>query len=261
MTPPPRRALVRHVRGIEFVVRPAAFLLFGSIAAALDVTFLPLALPGRPPYIYHLAAAVMALMMIVTTLLHESGHAIAYRLQGIWPVRITLRGSGGACAAMVDADSPGRALARALAGPAATALVVAALMTLWRLPLLPPTGRLVAATLAVFSLFDLVFNTLPVHPRCDGTHALRALLWLARRREPESFAVLYLWRPTILAAAVLGLCQLAAATGFRPFGALTLTAGALCALALCAVPPVVLARRLVATHLNTGNAIRRATRL
>lgn len=261
MTPPPRRALVFHVRGIEFVVRPAAFLLFGSIAAALDVTFLPLALPGRSPLAYHLTAAIMALLMIVTTLLHESGHAIAYRLQGIWPVRITLRGSGGACAAMVDADSPGRALARALAGPAATALVVAVLVTVWHLPLLPPTGRLIAATLAVFSLFDLLFNTLPVHPRCDGTHALRALLWLARRCEPEPFAVLYLWRPTILAAAVLGLCQLAAATGFQPFGAMTLTIGALCALALCAVPPLVLARRLVAARLDVGATFRRGARL
>ncbi len=228
------------------MLRPGALLLFGSIAAALDVTFLPLALPGRPALSYHLTAATMALLMIVTTLLHESGHALAYRLQGIWPVRITLRGSGGGCAAMVDADSPGRALARALAGPAATALVVAVLGTVWRLPLAPPAWRLVAATLAVFSLFDLVFNTLPVHPRCDGTHALRALLWLLRGREPAPFAVLYLWRPTVLAAAVLGLCQLGIAVGYQPFGATTTTAGALCALALCAVPPLVLARRLVA---------------
>lgn len=236
MTPPPRRALVFHLGGIEFVLRPGGVVLFGSIAAALDVTFLPLALPGAPALTYHLIAAALALLMIVTTLLHESGHAIAYRVQGIWPVRITLRGSGGACAAMVYEDTPARALVRALAGPAVTLLVVLALIGLWRLPALPPVCRLLAATLSVFSLGDLVFNTLPFHPRCDGTHALRSLLWILRGREPERFAVLYLWRPTILAAAILALGKAASALRLLPDSSVLPTVAACIALALCAVP-------------------------
>src|SRR5579875_2659041 len=90
MPPPPRRSLVFYRGGVEFVIRPGALLLFGGIAAVLDVTFLPSALPDQPGFTYHLAAAAMTLLMIVTTLLHESGHALAYRLQHIWPVRVTL---------------------------------------------------------------------------------------------------------------------------------------------------------------------------
>lgn len=245
MPPAPRRALVFHLGGVEFVLRPGSLLLFGSIAAVLDVVFLPGALPNQPALTYHGLALVMALAMIVATLIHEGGHALAYRMQGIWPVRITLRGSGGACAALVYEDTPRRALVRALAGPGATALVVGGLVGLWHLTALPAGWRLVAATLTIFSLFDLVFNTLPVHPRCDGTFALRSLLWIISGREPATFAVLYLWRPTVLAAAALGLSAAASATGLLPAGPATSLVGGFVALGLCAVPPAALAWRLV----------------
>jgi len=180
MTPAPRRALVFRVGGVEFVLRPGGLVLFGGIAALLDVALLPLALSDTPALTRHVVAAVLTALMIVTTLLHESGHVIAYRLQGAWPVRITLRGSGGACAAIIYKDSPARGLARALAGPAATALIIAVLVLVQQAPALPRVWRFVAFTLTVFSLFDLIFNALPVYPRGDGTHALRAVLWLLR---------------------------------------------------------------------------------
>src|SRR5437763_5715583 len=246
MTPLPRRALVFRVGGIEFGLRPGAWVLFGGIAALLDVAFLPLALPDAPALTHHVVALAMTVLMIVTTLLHESGHAIAYRLQGVWPVRITLRGSGGACAAVVYEDSPARGLVRALAGPAVTALIIAVLVLAWHAPALPPPWRLVAATVTVFSLFDLIFNALPVFPRGDGTHALRAVLWLLRHRAPEDFAVLYLWRPPILAAALLALSW--AADRYLLWDTTTVTIAALCALALCAMPPLALVWRLLADH-------------
>ncbi|MDQ2831950.1 MAG: hypothetical protein M3Y74_23240, partial [Chloroflexota bacterium] len=70
MPPPPPRSLVFHCGGVEFVIRPGAPLLFGGIAAALDVTFLPAALPDQPVLAYHLAAVAITVLMIVTTLLH-----------------------------------------------------------------------------------------------------------------------------------------------------------------------------------------------
>ncbi len=245
MTPVSGRAAVFSIGGVQFVIRPAGVLLFGGIAAALDLTFLPLALPGQTPLTYHLAALAMMAAMIVTTLLHESGHALAYRAQGIWPVRITLRGSGGACAAVIyaDRDTPARALVRALAGPAATLLVVLTLVTLWHAAALPALWRLCAAALTLFSLGDLLFNTLPVHPRCDGTHALRAVLWLARGHEPERHVVLYLWRPLVLAAAVLSIAWCAERVGWTSGGWPLHPIASGLALALCAVPPLCLAYR------------------
>jgi hypothetical protein len=70
------------------------------------------------------------------------------------------------------------------------------------------------------------------------------VLWLLRRRAPEDFAVLYLWRPPILAAAVLALSQ--AAVRYLPWDGTTVTVAALCALALCAVPPLALVWRRLA---------------
>jgi hypothetical protein len=241
MMAPPRPALVCRLGDIEFVVRPAALVLYGSIAAALDLTFLPAAFPGHAAYTYHLMALGLALCMVVATLLHEGGHALAYRLQGVRPIRITLRGSGGACAAVIDDDSPGRALIRAASGPAVTAVVVVLLTLAWHDQALPATVRLIAATQAVFSLFDLIFNALPVHPRCDGTFALRAALWLLRGKAPSDISVLYVWRPLILAAAVVALTWLGQVWGLLGDGTIMGVAAAGLALVLCAVPPVALA--------------------
>ena len=232
---------------VEFVLRPGALILFGGIAAALDVTFLPVVLPGQPALVYHAMALAIMLCSIATTLLHEGGHALAYLAQGIRPVRITLRGGGAGCAAMVDEDAPGRALVRALAGPAMTLVIVIVLLVAWLLLPLPIICRVVAATLATFSTFDLVFNTLPVHSRCDGTFALRALLSLIQRRRPDDFVVLYLWRPLILATAALSAPAIAAACG-HPLSTAMMTAVAACSLALCAVPPGALLRRHLRSH-------------
>jgi hypothetical protein len=91
-------------------------------------------------------------------------------------------------------------------------------------------------------LCNVLVDTLPLHPRSDGVQALRAVLWLVRRREPDRHAVLYLWRPIVIAALVLACAPLGAVSGFM-LGPTTTTGAALVALALCAVPTAVLARR------------------
>ncbi|HZS90447.1 MAG TPA: M50 family metallopeptidase [Chloroflexota bacterium] len=241
MMAPPRPALVCRLGDIEFVARPAALALYGSIAAALDLTFLPAAFPGHPAYTYHLMALGVALSMVIATLLHEGGHALAYWLQGVRAIRITLRGSGGACAAVIDDDNPAHALIRAASGPAVTAVVVVLLTLAWHDRALPATVRLIAATQAVFSLFDLIFNALPVHPRCDGTFALRAALWLLRGKAPSETFVLYVWRPLILAAAVLALAWLGRVSGLLGDDTIMGVVAPGLALVLCAIPPVALA--------------------
>jgi hypothetical protein len=238
-----RRSLIWHVGSLEVVVRPGGLLLVGSLAAVLDVRYWQLASPGAPTLSAHLAAVVMPFLIVVMILLHESGHALAFRVQGAWPVRITLHGGGGACAAVVVEDSAGRALVRALAGPAFATLAMALWLMLWRGLTLPPVWRLSAITVTMVGLCNVLVDTLPLHPRSDGVQALRAVLWLVRRREPDRHAVLYLWRPIVIAALVLACAPLGAASAFMPSGPATTTGAALVALALCAVPTVVLARR------------------
>src|SRR5256886_15305060 len=103
-----RRSLIWHVGSLEVVVRPGGLLLVGSLAAVLDDRYWQLASPGAPTLSAHLAAAVMPFLIVVMILLHESGHALAFRFQGAWPVRITLHGGGGACARGGGGGSAGR---------------------------------------------------------------------------------------------------------------------------------------------------------
>jgi hypothetical protein len=251
-----RRSLIWHVGGLEVALRPGGWLLLGSLAAGLDVRYWQLASPGAPTLTAHLTATVMTFLIAVLLLLHESGHALAFRFQGAWPVRITLHGGGGACAAVVVEDSAGRALVRALAGPAVATLAMALWLTLWRGPALHE-----AITVTMIGLCNVVIDTLPLHPRSDGVQALRAMLWLVRRREPDRCAVLYLWRPIILAALALAGAPLGAASGFLPSAPTTTTVAALVALALCAVPTVVLARRSLSRcsrRLGRGQRSRRS---
>ena len=256
-----RRALIWHVGSLEVVLRPGGVLLLGSIAAVLDVRYWQLTSPGAPTLTAHLAATVMTFLIVLLLLLHESGHALAFRLQGARPVRITLHGGGGACAAVVVEDGAGRALVRALAGPAVAALAMALWLTLWRGLTLPPVWQLSAITVTMVGLCNVLTDTLPLHPRSDGVQALRAMLWLVRRRQPDRCAVLYLWRPIILAALALAGAPLGAASGFMPSAPMTTTVAALVALALCAVPTVVLARRSLSRcsrRLGRGQRSRRS---
>ena len=240
-----RRSLVWHVGGLEVALRPGSLLLLGSLAALLDVRYGQLA----SPLTAHLAATVTTLLIAVMILLHESGHALAFRFQGARPVRVTLHGGGGACAAVVVKDSAGRALVRALAGPAVAAPAIALWLTLSHgltLPQHPGDGdvwQLSAITVAMVGLCNVLVDTLPLHPRSDGVQALRAVLWLVRRREPDRCAVLYLWRPIIVATLVLAGAPLGVASGVMPSTPAATMVAALAALALCAVPAAVLARR------------------
>ena len=241
------RTLTWHLGGLDVALHPGALLLLGSIAVVLDIRCWQLAAPGAPTLGAHLAAILMTLPIVVLILLHEIGHALAFRFQGAWPVRITVHGGGGACTAVVVEDSAGRALVRALAGPAVAALAIALWLTLWRGLTLPPIWRLSATTVTMLGLCNVLVDVLPLHPRSDGMHALRAALWLLRGREPDRGAVLYLWRPLILAALVLACAPLGSTGGFMPSAPTTTAVAALVALALCSVPTMVLARRTLLT--------------
>jgi len=239
--------------GLEVALRPGGLLLLGSIEALFDVRCWQLASPGPPALGAHVAATVMTLLIVVLTMLHESGHALAFRLQGAWPVRITLHGGGGMCAAVVVEDSAGRALVRALAGPAVAGLVLTLWLTLCRGLALSPVWQLSATTVTAVGLCNVLVDTLPLHPRSDGVQALRAVLWLVCRRQPDQCAVLYLWRPLILAALAPVFALLGAATGLIPGGPTTTTVVALVTLALCVVPSAVIAQHAL---VRCGNAIR-----
>jgi Zn-dependent protease len=141
------------------------------------------------------AAAVTAVVVVLSILVHEVGHVVAVRRADLRVDAIDL-GFAGGWVTFPDDDTltAGKLAAIAAAGPAATALLAAAsygaLAALGWSPFgdlgsgttssLEVTVRAVLAATFSVNLFCLVLNLLPIRP-LDGHHLLVAgRLWRAR---------------------------------------------------------------------------------
>jgi Zn-dependent protease len=135
-------------------------------------------------------AVAAALLFFASILLHEFGHALAARREGIEVTGIELFLFGGVMKMSRDTDSPGSEFRVAAAGPAVTlaiAVVVGGLATLlvgWtrledavRLTG-PPEGipLVLASTVVGFNVVLLLFNLIPAFP-LDGGRIARAIAW------------------------------------------------------------------------------------
>jgi Zn-dependent protease len=124
-------------------------------------------------------AAAMALLIGISVLLHELGHAlVATRL--LVPVHsITLFAFGGVAELEAESPTPAAELAIAVAGPAVSLLIALGAGGLWwaqgGLAAVAPVAIL-AAHLASANAVMAIFNLLPGYPM-DGGRVLRATLW------------------------------------------------------------------------------------
>lgn len=147
--------------------------------------------------------------LFASVVLHELGHAFAGRRIGVPTHDITLLPIGGVARLDDIPEEPKQELAIALAGPAITVAIVAALYLLLRVLSLPATLVESAVTRGGWGAFLaqlmwvnvslLVFNLLPAFPM-DGGRVLRAALALRRdyarateiaTRVGRSFALLF----------------------------------------------------------------------
>ncbi|MCX7596854.1 MAG: site-2 protease family protein, partial [Fischerella sp.] len=124
------------------------------------------------------AGVIMALLLFASVLLHELGHSLVARSQGIKVNSITLFLFGGIAAIEEESKTPGKAFQVAIAGPA----VSIALFLLLRLGshVLPHTNplRVMVGDLARINLVLALFNLIPGLP-LDGGQVLKAALWKA----------------------------------------------------------------------------------
>jgi Zn-dependent protease len=137
------------------------------------------------------AAVVATLLFFGTLLLHELGHALAARREGIDVTGIDLFLFGGVMKMSRDTSSPGAEFRVAAAGPAVTLLIVligigvsvamdgwgdfvdtAALDTVSA----PTFASLLVSFLVTMNFILLVFNLLPAFP-LDGGRIARAAAW------------------------------------------------------------------------------------
>ncbi len=166
--------------GVDVAIHPSWFLVLAFFAFSLATGFFPRAYPGWGAAATWTTAVIASLLLFVSVLAHEFGHALVARSQGL-PVRnITLFLLGGVAQLEREPDSPGHEASMAIAGPAVSAVIgglaLGAAYTLSG----PEQVVAVLAYLGIANLALLAFNLLPGFP-LDGGRVLRALLWRLTR--------------------------------------------------------------------------------
>ena len=145
----------------------------------------------------YLVAVAAVLLFFASIVLHELGHALAARREGIATTAIDLWFFGGIAKLSRDTDSPGAEFKIAAAGPAVTAVIcaicvglAAALADGDALDVMLLSDDVAAspavALLGFLALWNgalLIFNLVPAFP-LDGGRLLRAAVWEADRRSP-----------------------------------------------------------------------------
>ncbi len=175
---------------------PVTFGLSYVFAAALGIwtftdTILPVAAPGRSALAYWTGGAAATLLVLMSVVVHELGHAVAALRAGLGVRGMTLSFFGGATEFVDAPRSPAMAFAIVVAGPLAS-LALALGFTLTHVALVEleadPLAAAIPAIAAVVNLAIAVLNVLPGLP-LDGGHGLAALVWRVTGRAADGTRV------------------------------------------------------------------------
>ncbi|MEU5806392.1 site-2 protease family protein [Streptomyces sp. NPDC047718] len=169
---------IGRVVGVPLRMHWSVPLLVVLFAYGLGRQTLPAWTPGQSRTVYTVAAAVGALLLLASLLLHETAHAATARRKDVSVQDVTLWALGG-MTRMGRPQSAGVAFAVAVSGPVAS-LLVGGVSLGAGFGLHALTGWAVPAAVLVWlgwtNLFLGVFNLLPAAP-LDGGRVLQALLW------------------------------------------------------------------------------------
>jgi Zn-dependent protease len=165
-----------RILGIPIGLDYSWFLIFVLITVTLATLYYPAEFQHWAGSLYWIAGAVTAIMLFVSVLLHELGHA-AVALRYKIPVRgITLFIFGGAAQITTEPPSAGAEFWIAIAGP----IVSLAVAILYRLmqPIFGADAPLSAVVkyLAYINGTLALFNLIPGFP-LDGGRVFRAIIW------------------------------------------------------------------------------------
>ncbi len=180
---------IARLFGIPIYVHFSWVVIFALIAWTLATGYFPEKDPDLPVISYWARGLVASLLFFLSILLHELGHSLVARRNGIAIHSITLFIFGGV--AHLERDVPdGRTEFRvAAAGPLVSLLLAAVFLGASTIGVLGPGTRAVTRYLAMINLVVAVFNLVPAFP-LDGGRLLRGLLWgwLGRGRATRAAA-------------------------------------------------------------------------
>jgi Zn-dependent protease/CBS domain-containing protein len=169
---------IGRIGGVEVRLNWSLIVVVALIAWSLEGGVFPSTNPGLSHGTYVAMGIVAALLFLASILLHELGHSLVARREGIEVDSITLWLFGGVSQFKGRYKSPGDEFRVAFAGPLVS-IVLGVLAVLIAIANLPSSVDGVAAWLGYINLILAVFNLLPASP-LDGGRVLHSVLWHAK---------------------------------------------------------------------------------
>lgn len=168
-----------RIFGIPIGLDISWFLIFALLVWTLSTNYYPVRFPGWGDSIYWVIGVSTTLLLFVSVLLHELGHAVAALAFRIPVRRIRLMIFGGVAELGDDAPNAGGEFLVAIAGPAVSVLLGVVFGAVWFV------GRFTVGTIPIIAMMGYlaflnltlaVFNLIPGFP-LDGGRVLRGVLW------------------------------------------------------------------------------------
>jgi len=186
-----RSIKLMSIAGIRIGVDATWFLMLFVLIFLLSPSFRSVL--GSSEDVAYLTTVATVLLFFVSLIVHELGHAVAAKREGVGVTRIELFLFGGTTHMSREAQTPGEEFRIAVAGPLGSLLVLLVCIAIFG-PIVGPhrlidairlrsTGQLTPVLLSLswlipMNLLILVFNLVPAYP-LDGGRIARAVVWRA----------------------------------------------------------------------------------
>jgi Zn-dependent protease len=168
-----------RIAGIRIGVHWSWLIVFALIVWSLAVAVFPSQNPGFSDAAYLAMAVAAAILFFASLLLHELGHALQARRDGVEIEGINLWLFGGVAQFKGGFPNAGAEFRIAIAGPLVSLALGGIFVAVAGVAGLPTAADAVVAWLGYTNLILLAFNLLPALP-LDGGRVLRSALWYAR---------------------------------------------------------------------------------
>lgn len=168
-----------RIAGVKIGLHWSWLVILALIVWSLAAGVFPSQNPGLSNATYAGMAVVAAILFFASLLLHELGHAVQARREGVEIDGITLWLFGGVARFKGEFPTAGAEFRIAIAGPCVTAAIGAVFVVAAVLTQLPSSVDGVVVWLGYINFVLLAFNLIPALP-LDGGRVLRSLLWIRK---------------------------------------------------------------------------------
>jgi len=167
------------IKDIEIQLHISWTIIFVLISFSMATGYLPMNYPEAQPYVYWLFGGGIALLMLISILLHELSHSLVSKKLGVDVKTITLFIFGGIAQMDNEPDSPTKEFKIAIAGPLMSIFLFMFFLVLSYLVGLFSSSKILIGAIAYISTINLIlalFNLVPAFPM-DGGRVLRSIIW------------------------------------------------------------------------------------